>query len=308
MKICPLCAKGALAPTDEAYSLDDIFAMWARSGIQFSPAVREEHAYAEHVALYECDYCQLGVFDPALAGSPRFYEELQEQAGAWYYLADKWEFRHAREDLRGCRSVLEIGCGDGRFLRDLIDQVGVARAVGTEYNPTSIEKARQRGVDVTASALADLERTYSGGFDAVCAFQVLEHVDTPVQFLQSVRRLLRPGGLALFGVPNNGGLIRFTKPYLHDLPPHHLTRWREETFRRGIERLGFQVEAVHFEPLAHYHYGWIFPLWLQYEVKLPGARLIRPLASRGVRVLRWLGFEHLNFIRGHTMYARLRAV
>jgi SAM-dependent methyltransferase len=303
-----LCTEGTLKPTNETYSLDEIFSMWARSGIQFSPVVREEYARAERVSLYECDYCQLGMFDPAIAGSPRFYEELQEQAGAWYYLADKWEFQHARGDLRGCRAVLEIGCGDGKFLRDLVDQVGVERAVGTEYNAASIEKARQRGVDVTASAPADLERTYSDGFDAVCAFQVLEHVDTPVEFLQSVRRLLRPGGIALFGVPNNGGLIRFAKPYLHDLPPHHLTRWCEATFRRGVERLGFQVQAVHFEPLAHYHYGWLFPLWLQYEVKLPGARLIRPLISRGARVFKWLGFKHLNFIRGHTVYVKLRAV
>lgn len=307
MTNCLMCDRGTLKPTDESYLVGQVFEMWSHS-VQFSALVKGDYDYSQRVSLHQCDSCSLGVFLPLVPGSGRFYQELQDQAGEWYYHADKWEFNRALNDLKGCQSVLEIGCGVGHFLDKVRTRLAPRVLVGTELNDTAASRARERGMDVSASDLEDIAAQFPEGFDAVCAFQVLEHLPDPALFLRQVSSLVRPGGTVVITVPNAGGVIRHQKPYLHDIPPHHLTRWHAETIRSSVERFGLTVGDIAFEPLAIYHYGWLLPLWAEHRWAGVPRTLSRRLAAGIGRILSMGRVRSIPFLNGHTLYARLRPI
>ena len=60
-----------------------------------------------------------------------------------------------------------------------------------------------------AAAIVDLEQlsVLPGGFDAVVAGDVLEHLAHPEQFLVLIQRALRPGGVLLVSVPNVANVV-----------------------------------------------------------------------------------------------------
>ena len=86
-------------------------------------------------------------------------------------------------------------------------------------------------------------------FDAICMFQVLEHVADPIQLIENARELLHLGGILIVSVPDRQMPIRHFSDSLTEIPPHHVSRWCEFTFRFVAMHLGFTVEKVAFEPL-----------------------------------------------------------
>ncbi len=89
--------------------------------------------------------------------------------------------------------LIDVGCASGYTL-DAARERGW-RGVGVEVSPAAADRARARGfrVESTMEALADL----AGTVDAVCFFQVLEHLPEPDAALAAAARLLRPGGVVL---------------------------------------------------------------------------------------------------------------
>ncbi|WP_407320628.1 methyltransferase domain-containing protein [Isoptericola halotolerans] len=99
--------------------------------------------------------------------------------------------------------VLEVGCGQGA--------VGVRlaaaghRYTGVELDGASAEVARRRfsdaGLDGEVVHGDAQELDAGAGFDVVCAFEVLEHLEDDAAALASWVELLRPGGLVLVSTP-----------------------------------------------------------------------------------------------------------
>src|SRR5688572_28636289 len=118
--------------------------------------------------------------------------------------------------------VLEVGCGEGRGIRWLIEKSKSFTALD------KIEEALQK-----LSAQYPQAKFISGNFppfavpadsyDVVISFQVLEHIRNDEFFLREIHRVLKPGGLALITTPNR---------------PLSLTRnpWHEREYT-GIELL-----------------------------------------------------------------------
>jgi cyclopropane fatty-acyl-phospholipid synthase-like methyltransferase len=104
---------------------------------------------------------------------------------------------------RGSR-VLDIGCGNGRLLR----QAGLrgARARGITISPEQGERCRRQGLDAVVANYRDLPPDWDGQFDALVANGSLEHFvsveDAAAgrgdaiyhEFFSICRRLLAPGG------------------------------------------------------------------------------------------------------------------
>lgn len=261
----------------------------------FGVDIAGELASVNCVALYECLESGLRFFTPAAAaGSARMYEQLERFE--WYYREDKWEHRIALRDLRRCRRVLEVGCGRGTFVRRL-KQLGIG-AQGLELNPKAALAAQAAGLPVRHADLAELARE-GRRYDAICSFQVLEHVADPRGFLTTMVGLLEAGGRLILSVPNSETFTRHAKLDLLNEPPHHMAQWSERSFA-FLTRI-LPVELLHFrrEPLAPYHVDWYLSVQAQ---RLPLAekaaeRLLRSALGRLLRIgaLRWP-------IRGHTLY------
>lgn len=122
-------------------------------------------------------------------------------------------WRRLRDLLTPETSVLDFGCGSGRYLLPLQGQV--ARAAGYEISAAAIELLRRRatarhwdGLAVLGPDPAALEDYLArqGRVDLViCLFGVLAHITDPrarAEALARMRGALVPGGRLLISVPN----------------------------------------------------------------------------------------------------------
>jgi len=220
---------------------------WREMGFDPTP----ELAGVESIGLWRCRESQLQFYSPAPIGSEQLYAFLDQQG--WYYAPDKWEFTRAAEFLKAqaCRSVLEVGCGSGWFLK-IAGNIGL-RAQGIDLNSAAVAQAKAGGLDASTSTMAELIST-GERYGAACAFQVLEHVAHPADFIAELVELVEPGGYVIFCTPDGDGWLGQRLQPL-DMPPHHVTRWGRAAFAYLPRLFPLDVVALVSEPLAASHYG-----------------------------------------------------
>jgi 2-polyprenyl-3-methyl-5-hydroxy-6-metoxy-1,4-benzoquinol methylase len=291
---CPLCSSTNIKRT-ATIETEPLIDRWMSD---FQVNVREEFQGVSSIDLLTCNVCKLQYFTPAeVAGSPAVYEALEKFE--WYYMPRKWEYDVALDDLRGLQRVLEIGCGAGDFMILARDEVGV-EIEGLEQNSRAIQKASHRGLRVREATIEDVAAQSPANYDAVCSFQVLEHVRKPGEFLKACCDLLRPGGKLLFGVPNADSFIRYEFNPL-DMPPHHMSRWSSEVLSNLPRLFPLRAKHIRLEPLAEYHVDSYLAAYCAHFARGPLKLLNRPgIRGRIARLLR-LGLRRR--LRGHTVYA-----
>jgi SAM-dependent methyltransferase len=145
-----------------------------------------------------------------------------------------------------CRSVLEPGCGTGRYL-EALERRGI-EAVGFDRSPEMVEAASRRGSAVLANMAAfDLGRTFDG---AICAIGTLAHLtaDDAGRHLACMGRHLVSGGrylvqLAVRDPTNPEAAIRASS---WERAGVRVT-WSTEAvdLERGIERQRSTLEVIH---------------------------------------------------------------
>ncbi len=90
----------------------------------------------------------------------------------------------------GARTVLDLGCGEGRLIRRLMREAGIDRILGVDPSVRALENAKRRlHLDDAGEALRDRVQVQMGsltygdrrwaGFDAATLIEVIEHVDPP---------------------------------------------------------------------------------------------------------------------------------
>lgn len=226
VRSCPLCGSDAIRLLQRIQA-EDLARLVAQS---ISSDAGRECAVIDVLEYLLCQTCDLRFFHPALTGSERFYEQLQ--AFEWYYPGEKPEFEFARQYLGVNDTVLEIGCGSGEFGA----QTRVAEYVGLEFSAKAAAAARTRGLTVLQEPVEVHARAKPEFYDAVCTFQVLEHVARADNFLRGCLTLLKPGGLLIVSVPSTDSFACGIPNFILDLPPHHVTRWSDRCLR-GLPRL-----------------------------------------------------------------------
>jgi 2-polyprenyl-3-methyl-5-hydroxy-6-metoxy-1,4-benzoquinol methylase len=111
------------------------------------------------------------------------------------------------------KRILEIGFGNGSFLR--FAQAQGSEVTGTEVIPELLRAARDAGFQVSESPALFGDRSQAGSFDAVVAFDVIEHIgiDALPGFFAAVNGVLKPGGTFVARFPN--GDSPFGRRYQH---------------------------------------------------------------------------------------------
>ncbi|HSL22718.1 MAG TPA: class I SAM-dependent methyltransferase [Vicinamibacterales bacterium] len=107
--------------------------------------------------------------------------------------------------------LLDAGCGDGINLAFLGRLVGgrdwPTVLVGADYSSLRVRRASDLAVSGLVQASVTALAFRDGSFDIVVCNQVLEHVPDDVNAFRELRRVLRPGGLLIVGVPNEGSML-----------------------------------------------------------------------------------------------------
>ena len=142
----------------------------------------------------------------------------------WY---EHWHRYHFAAKLVAAREVLDVACGAGYGSALLARRA--RHVVGADISTETIQHAQTvyasvsnlefRQADCAALPFPDAV------FDAVVSFETIEHIEPQGQFLDEVRRVLRPEGLFILSSPNK---LEYSERR-HCINPYHLRElYRDE--------------------------------------------------------------------------------
>lgn len=98
--------------------------------------------------------------------------------------------------------LLDIGCGEGRFGEAVKRALPGCETWGIEPVPAAAAEAGKRNDKVINGTIDAVDGLPAAHFDVVTMNDVLEHIAESEPVLNSVKRLLRPGGLLILSLPN----------------------------------------------------------------------------------------------------------
>jgi SAM-dependent methyltransferase len=174
---------------------------------------------------------------------PRLIEWTGERIVPWAQDAQViYEHYHrylwARPLVAG-RRVLDLGSGEG-FGAALLAKVA-AHVTGVDVDQRTVEHSRANyaasNLDFLVASATDLSAFADGAFDAVVAFEMIEHVAEHEQVLAEIARVLAPGGLLVMSTPER-------RAYSEDRDFSNPFHARELTQAEFTDLLGRHFAAV----------------------------------------------------------------
>jgi SAM-dependent methyltransferase len=136
------------------------------------------------------------------------------------------------------RRLLEVGAGEGAlgaWFARRFDYTGVEPDSASRTVAIDRLRALNRGEMVEALAPVD-----SRGYDLVCAFEVLEHIQDDGGAVRSWRERLRPRGHLLISVPAHSARFGLSDRYVG-----HFRRYDSGPLRALLESQGFDIVQWH---------------------------------------------------------------
>ncbi len=167
-------------------------------------------------------------------------------------------------DLKPFRglSVLDVGCGGGLVCEPLarlgadvtgIDADGVAIEVAKEH-------AAQSGLKISYANKA--AENLKEKFDVVLALEIIEHVQDPAEFVKTIAKLVKPGGMVIFSTLNRTpksyafGIV--AAEYILNIVPRGTHRWKSfvkpSELAKFCTRAGLtpkDISGMIFSPLSN---------------------------------------------------------
>jgi len=222
-----------------------------------------------------------------------------------------WKKRRAIERYQSGGRLLEVGCGTGEFLEELL-RMQNWEVVAVEPNEKAASYAKSKlNVKIFQSCFEDFEYE-SGSFDVIVMWYVLEHLPQPISGLRLAYKLLKANGWLIFSIPNveSWEARVFGKYWVGWDLPRHLYLFPRPLLHEILESIGFQVVSERCISTSYAILGNCIDFWSQsWEHKYPKAKqiLIRIYNSWFVRaglILPLAVLDRLKLSTTITLFAR----
>jgi 2-polyprenyl-6-hydroxyphenyl methylase/3-demethylubiquinone-9 3-methyltransferase len=169
-----------------------------------------------------------------------------------------------RSELSGAQ-VLDVGCGGGILAESMARKGGQVTGIDVASRVLATAKLHlhESGleVDYQEKLVEDLAQETPAAFDVVTCMEMLEHVPDPASIIQSIEKLLKPGGHGFFSTLNRTPLAfalgivgaehiarllpRGTHRYDRFIKPSELSSW--------LRQAGLEVQDIlglHYNPVT----------------------------------------------------------
>lgn len=134
--------------------------------------------------------------------------------------------------------VVDLGCGKGAYLALLGDN-----AVGVEISKPNLEACQAKGLSVIEGDLNKNLPFNNGSVDVVLASHMIEHLRSPLSFLEEINRVLKPRGLLILAIPNEQSILCWKYPYFSP-DDKHLYGLTVANTENLLRMTGFAVQRI----------------------------------------------------------------
>ncbi|MEO8330933.1 MAG: class I SAM-dependent methyltransferase [Gallionella sp.] len=200
---------------------------------------------------WDCPACghvppQLNGF-PALAAElanssdgfhPEYFEQLAslEAGNFWFQSRNTLILLLLKRHCPTLKSFLEIGCGTGFVLSGVASAFPSASLVGAEIHSTGLQYAAHRVPRAQFMQMDARKIPFESHFDALGAFDVLEHIEEDTIVLAQLNQALKPGGTLILTVPQHPLLWSS-----QDEMACHVRRYTATELKQKVSSAGFDI-------------------------------------------------------------------
>ena len=210
-----------------------------------SKVLLDLHDYMDH-HLSQCKKCGF-VFAKKIP-SDKELEEHYKGYGRNDYLSPITikrynELLNTFEEFRKTNKILDVGCGIGYFL-----EVAKERGwdvYGTEYTDEAIQICSSKGINMQKGILSS-GNYQNEEFDIITSFEVIEHINNPIDELTNFYKVLRKGGLVYLTTPNFNSLLRYRLKSEYNVIcyPEHLSYYTPKTLKKLFTCVDFKTKKI----------------------------------------------------------------
>lgn len=203
--------------------------------------------------------------------------------------------------------ILDAGCGTGSLLVQLA--LRGYEVYGVDISEDSVRRTEEclrflmpEAKSVVKRGSAEQIDYPDGGFDAVIAAEVLEHVEKDHLAVREFHRLLKPGGVCIITVPANPSLWD-----LSDEMAEHKRRYSKEDLLQLFTNASFKIEKLFFVgfPLMRLYHRLVFLRWARHIDKMKSGRVSSEDTLTRVGLNRWITCILGNLFRIDSIFSSL---
>ncbi|MBA7537050.1 hypothetical protein ES705_29316 [subsurface metagenome] len=197
--------------------------------------------------FFRCKKCKSGFFiaDEHPVNLQETYESFVTRADfpLEFVPSIKWQKEKLRVEKylkHDLTSILDVGCRTGDFLMHFPDTIS---REGVELSSKFHSKADKRGLKVYNDFLEKISFTKS--YDVVTCYAILEHLEYPLIFFDSLTSLVNKDGLLIIMIPTFQSLKEkilniLNKPWHMFSPPEHLNFYSRKFLDSYLKKNGFE--------------------------------------------------------------------
>jgi len=127
--------------------------------------------------------------------------------------------------------ILEYGCGSCGQLYLLKEEFNLNedQILGVDFSQNAIDGCN--AIEINAKRMNSLTELENQKFDVISAFQLLEHLNNPKEFIEQAYKLLNDGGVIYLELPNYNSFGRkYFEKYWEGLDvPRHLVQYNKKS-------------------------------------------------------------------------------
>lgn len=225
-----------------------------REGKNFN-FIRDYRKKKYNFSLFECRLCEVQFWTPFKSPSAEWYKDLYQKTKEYelnqglkaninrgYH---KNFLKKYKDSINGAK-ILDLGCGRGEFIAELRKRGSDVWGIDFDKNAIEIAKKNFGLKNAYAMSFADFFGSQNiCQFDFVTFFEVIEHIDNPLEFIQNVEKILKPGGKIVLSTPCRDRFLANLARW--DFPPHHLVRWNRESISNLFEKIDFEISDINYQ-------------------------------------------------------------